>query len=73
MRSLSQILDKLTDARISQVQTPVPDSEAGLSPEDILALKFKPGQKIINPTTGKEVTVLGGTRIYTQIPYTERK
>ena len=67
MKAINSILDKLTVVRISQAQQPLPDQDAGLTPEEVLALKYKPGQKIIDQTTGKEVTIIGGTRISVKI------
>jgi hypothetical protein len=67
MQLIRTIRDQLTETRITLEAGASRNPEAGLSREEILGLKYRPGQRTIDPVTGKEVTVIGSTRIAVKV------
>lgn len=61
-------IDKLTRLRIELEEEYKPLNLEDLSEEEILLLKYRRGQKLIDKTTGKEVTILAGKRTTYKVP-----
>lgn len=56
------IIDKLTSLRIEEEERTSKLNIRGPSEEEIQGLAYRPGERVIDKTTGKEVIVLAGKR-----------
>jgi len=56
------LIDRLTSLRIEEQEKTKGLSIAGPTEEEIQGLAYRPGERVIDKTTGKEVTILAGKR-----------
>lgn len=56
------LIDRLTSLRIEEKEKTEGLSVVGPTQEEIQGLAYRPGERAIDKTTGKEVTILAGKR-----------
>ena len=61
-------IDKLTNLKIEMDEEHLELKLEDPSEEEIILMAFRKGQKLIDKTTGKEVTILAGKRAYYKVP-----
>jgi hypothetical protein len=62
------LIDQLTGAMIEKKEKTEAEKPHEPTSEEVQGLAFKPGEKLVDSVTGKEVTILAGKRAFGTVP-----